>query len=244
MAEEKTSELFALYTQTRDVEVRNKIAEKYLYIAEVYAKRYVGRGVEYDDLYQVAAYALLTGIERFDPEKGVKFSTFITKTIEGTIKNYFRDHSRPMKVSRKIGEQNMAIRKFAAQYEAEHGKKPSVKVIAKALKFDEEDVVIALEVGGTVSLDGLAATEGDENRSLYDLIASDRDDFDSFEIHETLKAEMADFSEKERAIIRLRFVEGKSQAEIASILNISQMHVSRLERKLVAILHERLKGSV
>ena len=244
MAEEKTSELFARYAETRDVAIRNKIAEKYLYIAEVYAKRFVGRGVDYDDLYQVAAYALLTGVERFDPEKGVKFSTFITKTIEGTIKNYFRDHSRLLKVPRKISEQNMAIRKFSAQYESEHGEKPSVKAIAKALAFSEEDVVVALEVGGTVSLDGLAATEADESRSLYDLLPTDKDDFDGFEMQETLKTELADFSDKEREIIRLRFYENKSQAQTAKILGMSQMHVSRLERKMLAILRERLKNSV
>ncbi|MBQ4270062.1 MAG: sigma-70 family RNA polymerase sigma factor [Clostridia bacterium] len=244
MAEEKTSELFALYAQTHDVEIRNKIAEKYLYIAEVYAKRFVGRGVEYDDLYQTAAGALLLGIERFDPGKGVKFSTFITKTIEGTIKNYFRDHSRLLKVPRKISEQNMAIRKFSTQYEVEHGEKPSVKAIAKALGFPEEDVVLALEVGGTVSLDGMTATESDESRSLYDLLPAGKDSFEDFELQETIRSELAKFPEKEREVIRLLYFENKSQTEAAKILGMSQMHVSRLARKTLAILYDRLKNSV
>ena len=88
------TELFAAYRRTRDVALRNEIVEKNLYIAEVLAKKFVGRGVEYDDLLQVASLALIKGVDRFDETKGVKFSTFITPTITGEIKNYFRDRGR------------------------------------------------------------------------------------------------------------------------------------------------------
>ncbi|MBQ7369840.1 MAG: B/F/G family RNA polymerase sigma-70 factor, partial [Clostridia bacterium] len=83
MAEEKANELFIRYKETGDIAIRNQIAEKYLYIADILAKKFVGRGVEYDDLKQVASLALLRGIDRFNPELGLQFSTFITKTITG-----------------------------------------------------------------------------------------------------------------------------------------------------------------
>ena len=85
MAEENVNELFQQYKETGDKSVRNKIAEKYLYIAEILAKKFVGRGVEYDDLKQVASMALLRGIDRFDPSMGMQFTTFITPTITGEI---------------------------------------------------------------------------------------------------------------------------------------------------------------
>ena len=110
MAEENVNELFRRYRETGDRAIRNKIAEKYLYIADILAKKFVGRGVEYDDLKQVASLALLKGIDRFDPDLGMQFTTFITPTITGEIKNYFRDKSRLVKLPRKLGEISAAVR--------------------------------------------------------------------------------------------------------------------------------------
>ena len=95
------NQLFQAYRQTHDVRLRNEIAEKYLFIASMIAKKFVGRGVDYDDLFQVASLALLKGIDRFDETKGLKFSTFITPTITGEIKNYFRDRSRLIHLPRR-----------------------------------------------------------------------------------------------------------------------------------------------
>ena len=131
MTEEHINELFMQYKKTGDVEIRNQIAEKYMYIADILAKKFVGRGVEYDDLKQEATYALLRGIESFDPEHGVQFSTYITPTIAGKIKNYFRDKSRLIKLPRKLAEVGVAVRKFTAEYETKNGVKPSVKEIAE-----------------------------------------------------------------------------------------------------------------
>ena len=97
-------ELFSEYRRTRDVALRNEIVERYLYIAAVLAKKFVGRGVDYDDLYQVASLALIKGVERFDETLGLQFSTYITPTITGEIKNYFRDHSRLVHLPRKVSE--------------------------------------------------------------------------------------------------------------------------------------------
>lgn len=245
MADESIQRLFKQYKETGDVALRNELAEKHLYIAEILAKKFVGRGVEYDDLKQVAAFALIKGIDRFDPDLGMQFSTFITPTITGEIKNYFRDKSRIVKLPRRLGEISAAVKKFAAEYEAENGEKPSVKAIAKALTLSEEDVVSALEVGGTLSLDGLTAGgEEDTDTSLYSLLGNGENQYEEFEVKESLRAAMRDFSAVEKALIKYRFMEELSQSDTARRLGVSQMYVSRMERKLLAKLKERLKDSV
>ena len=245
MAEENIYELFKRYRETGDTAVRNKIAEKYLYIAEILAKKFVGRGVEYDDLRQVASLALLKGIDRFDPAMGMQFTTFITPTVTGEIKNYFRDKSRIVKLPRRLSEISAAVRAFTAEYEGKNGVKPSIREIAERLKLSEEDVVRALEVGGTVSLDGVASSgEDDGEHSLYALLPDNDDRYERLEIQDALRSAMKDLSETERAVLRFRYVDELSQSETARRLGVSQMFVSRMERKLLARLKENLKDSV
>jgi RNA polymerase sigma-B factor len=244
MAEELENELFLRYKETGDTALRNAIAEKYLYIAEIIAKKFANRGVEYDDLKQVAALALVRGIDRFDPAMGMQFSTFITPTIAGEIKNYFRDKSRMVKLPRRLGEISLTIKKFAADYAAKEGVKPSVRKIAEALSLSEEEVVQALEIGGTVSLDSMAAdSEGESDRSLYALLANDEDKYENFETKETLKAALRDFSDTEKALVKFRYMDELSQSETAKRLGVSQMFVSRMERKVLENLREKLKDA-
>lgn len=243
MADEKNKELFKRYKDTGEIALRNEIAEKYLYIADILAKKFVGRGVEYDDLKQVASYALLRGIDRFDPDLGMQFTTFITPTITGEIKNYFRDKSRLVKFPRRLSEINAAARKYSAKYESEHGEKPEVKEIATALGLLEEEVIKALEVGGTLSLDSMTAeTEGDG--SLYALLPKEEENYERFELKETLRAAMKNFTDTERKLIEYRYEEELSQSETARRLGVSQMFVSRMERKLLLKLKENLKDSI
>lgn len=237
------NELFKRYKETGDVDIRNAIAGKYLYIADILAKKFVGRGVEYDDLKQVASYALLRGIDRFDPDLGMQFSTFITPTITGEIKNYFRDKSRMIKLPRRLSEISASVRNFSLEYEAKNGIKPTVKAISEALTLSEEEVVRALEVGGTVSLDGMAAGEDGEAGSLYALLPDSDDKYEKFETKEALRAAMIDFSDTEKALIKYRYVDELSQSETAKRLGVSQMFVSRMERKLLGRLRESLKDA-
>lgn len=243
--EENVNELFKRYKESGDIAIRNQIAEKYLYIADILAKKFVGRGVEYDDLKQVASYALLRGIDRFDPTLGMQFTTFITPTIAGEIKNYFRDKSRVIKLPRRLGEISASVRKFSAEYEAQNGVKPSVKRIAESLALSEEDVVKALEIGGTVSLDSVAGeSENGDNKSLYSLLADEDDSYENFETKEVLRAAMRDFSTMEKALIKYRYVDELSQSETAKRLGVSQMSVSRKERELLLKLKANLKDSI
>ena len=244
MAEENMETLFQRYKETGDVAIRNQIAEKYLYIADIIAKKFVGRGVEFDDLKQVASLALLRGIDRFDPDLGMQFTTFITPTITGEIKNYFRDKSRMVKIPRRLGEIAMLVKNFTAEYASTNGVKPSVKTITEELKLSEEDVVRALEVGNPLSLDTAMTGEGEEAESLYEVVPDGNDDYEDVDTRETLRVAMEDFTDTERALIKYRYEDELSQSETAKRLGVSQMFVSRMERKLLLRLKSRLKDSM
>ncbi len=236
-------ELFRKYRETGDVAVRNEIVEKYIYIASVLAKKFVGRGVEYDDLYQVAALALVKGVERFDETKGLQFSTYITPTITGEIKNYFRDRSRLVRLPRKVSELRVSLKKTADEFFAETGRNPTAQELAKRLAVTEEDVVRAAEAGCVVSLDRPA--EDDENgMSYYDVISSDEDDVERLENRDEVLSAVSCLTDEEREILRCRFTLELSQVETARRLNVSQMYVSRMERKILSKLKDRLKKSM
>ena len=97
MEQQEIDALFREYRRTGDAEIRNKLVEQYFYIAEILAKKFAGRGVEYDDLLQVASEALIAGVDKFDPDLGNRFTTYVTPTMTGMIKNYFRDYSRSVR---------------------------------------------------------------------------------------------------------------------------------------------------
>ncbi len=235
------SELFQRYRETGDRELRNLIAEKYLYIAAILAKKFVGRGVEYDDLYQVASLALLKGIDRFDERKGLKFSTFITPTVTGEIKNYFRDRSRLVHLPRKVSELRAAVKKTADELTESLGKRPTAREIAEKLGVSEEEVLSSQEAGGVVSLDRPADEEG---MSFYEVIPDTDDVFDRIDTHDAISAAVGELSEDERRLVGLRFTEELSQAETARRMGVSQMYVSRMERKVLEKLRERLRKSM
>ena len=235
--------LFRQYRETGDIAVRNEIVEKYLYIAAVLAKKFVGRGVDYDDLYQVASLALIKGVDRFDERKGLKFSTFITPTITGEIKNYFRDRSRLVHLPRKVSELRVSIKRDAEKYLAETGKNATAKELAARLGVSEEEVLRCSEAGGIVSLDGPVDREG-ENMSLYDVLPAEENVFEDVENRDAVRAALASLSEQERRLVKYRFGQELSQMETAKRMGVSQMNISRMERKILQKLRENLKKSM
>lgn len=234
-------ELFERYRETGDLALRNEIVEKYLYIAAVLAKKFVGRGVEYDDLYQVASLALMKGVERFDPSKGLRFSTFITPTITGEIKNYFRDHSRMVHLPRKVSELRLAVRRAEEEFLSEEGRKPTVRELAAKVGAAEEEIVRAAEAGNMVSLDKPAE---DEEMSLYDVLPTEDDAFERIERKDAVSSALRSLDKTERALVGFRFGEELSQTETAKRMGVSQMYVSRMERKVLSKLKENLKNSM
>ncbi len=237
-------ELFRQYRESKDIALRNQIVEKYLYIAAVLAKKFVGRGVEYDDLYQVASLALIKGVERFDESKGLQFSTFITPTITGEIKNYFRDRSRLIHLPRRVAELRVRIKRVADEMLSQTGKKPTAKALAERLQVSEEEVVRAMEAGSVVSLDKPVDGDQDENMSFYEVLSSDDGVYEGIENRDAIATALRILNDTEREIVNYRFTEELSQTETARRMGVSQMFVSRMERKILEKLRVNLTKSM
>lgn len=235
----ETERLFAEYRRTGDISVRNKLVENYVYIAEILAKKFAGRGVEYDDLLQVASEALISGVEKFNPDMGVQFTTYIIPTVTGMIKNYFRDYSRSVRLPRRVYTLAVKVREEVNEYFKEHGAKPTVKQLSKKLGVSEELIIEALEYRAPVSLDSTVESEDGEGL-LYDVIPDTNNSFERFEDSESLKTEIRKLDPTEQKVVKLRFVDGKSQSEVGKILGVSQMYVSRAEKKIVEKLKDAL----
>ncbi|MBE6031234.1 MAG: SigB/SigF/SigG family RNA polymerase sigma factor [Firmicutes bacterium] len=230
-------ELFGQYRQTGNPEIRNAIVEKYLYMVDILIRKYLNKGVEYDDLYQVGAMALVSAVERFDPDKGFEFSSFATPTILGEIKKYFRDKEWTLKVPRRQKEIALKIPTAKEELYEKLNRTPTVAEIAEHLEISEEDVIQAMESSrayGTYSLNQTfdEAGEDGEGSILERYTAMEEAGYNRFETAELINSAIAKLSDDEKSVFRWRFLENKTQAEIAQKLGVSQMTVSRTEKTI------------
>jgi len=236
-AEEKQAEeLFRKYKKTQSSEIRNKIVEMYLYLAELLARKYMGRGVEYEDLLQVASYALVLAVERFDPDKGVQFASFATPTIIGEIKKHFRDTTWSLKVPRRLKEISIRLIDAKEELTEQLHRVPTVQELAKYMNVSDEDVIEALEGShaySTYSLDQEPDPFSENERLHFEKFLGECDDgYDRFETSGVLEKVMAELSPTEKDIIYKRFLQEITQREVAKALGISQMTVSRIEKAM------------
>ena len=234
--------LLAQYALSRAPDIRDRIVEAYLYIAEIVARKFSGRGVDYDDLYQIAALALVKGIERFDADKGVKFASFITPTMVGEVKNYFRDRSRIIRLPRRSTQLARELREVKAKLEQDLGRSPKVSEIAEAMGISDAEVLEALELGNAMSPASLDAQVADDDgeTSLSTFLGFNDPGYSDFERNDMLQRALSTLDTRQRAVIIARFFEGLSQRDVAEQLNISQMTVSRVERQALEKLRERM----
>jgi RNA polymerase sigma-B factor len=240
--EEQTEVLLAEYCKTRDINLRNELVGRYLYIAEIIAKKFANRGIEYDDLYQVASLALLKALERYDITRGFKFSSFATPTIVGEIKNYFRDKSRMIRLPRKESEYIKKIENAKTQLTNSLGRSPVPAEIAEYLGITEEQVLELMESGystKTASLDFYIDNEGETD--LMAVIGREEKDYGLIEDRDFIERVMETLDEQERMVIRERFYNGKSQREISEKMGVSQMYISRMERRIIERFRRHLK---
>jgi RNA polymerase sigma-B factor len=235
---QESEALFAEYARTRSEETRNRIVELYLYLAEILSKKYTGRGIDYDDLFQVASMALVLAVERFDPSKGFAFSSFATPTIIGEIKRYFRDKSWAVKVPRRVKELSLQLTDAREKLQAENGRPPTVPQLAEYLGCSEEDVLEALETGQNYraySLNqevGGGADSEESGTSLDHFMSVEETGYASFENADLIKSVMDKLSDREKAVFRDRMLGSKTQQEVAREFGVSQMTISRLESEI------------
>ena len=254
---ERTRELFARFAKARarhekrpnavDAEyetLRNDLVVAHLNLVRFLALKFANRGEPLDDLVQVGTVGLLKAIDRFELDRGVEFTTYATPTIVGEIKRYFRDKGWAVKVPRRLQELNLAVNRANEKMAVELGRSPTVAELAERLNATEEDILEAQELGqayNLLSLDSEVMGEGDKrSQKLADTVGVKDSGLELLEDRANLERAFHVLTGRERVIIYLRFYESVSQTEIARRLNVSQMHVSRLQAKALEKLRSAL----
>jgi RNA polymerase sigma-B factor len=230
-------EAFRAYHDEPTAEGRNALVARHLGLARSLARRFAGRGEPLDDLEQVAFEGLVKAVERFDPYRGTSFAAFAVPTIVGEIKRHFRDHTWATKVPRAAKELSTRITATTEALSNQLHRPPTVAELAEALGVSEDVVIEALDARTAYRPSSLSSpTDGDGGRTLGDSLADEDRGFARVEARLTVADLLASLPDRERRILELRYFEELSQDQIAARVGISQMHVSRLLRRVTALL--------
>ncbi|MCW2866040.1 MAG: polymerase sigma factor SigF [Marmoricola sp.] len=232
---ERSHQLFdelgrASTTPARRIEVREELVRLHLPLVDHCARRFRNRGEPLEDLVQVGTIGLIKSVDRFDPLRGVEFSTYATPTILGEIKRYFRDKGWAIRVPRRLQELRMSLTSVTAELSQDLGRAPTPRELADRLGLDVEEVMEGLESSNaysTLSLDASDDSDG-AGPSMLDQLGEDDEALAHVEIRESVRPLIEGLPSRERRILMLRFFRGMTQSQIAEEIGVSQMHVSRL----------------
>jgi RNA polymerase sigma-B factor len=228
------SEYFGRWQEDGDPRAREALVRRFTPLARNLARRYGRSSEPFEDLQQVALLGLLKAIDRFDATRGNHFPSFAVPTILGEMRRYFRDSGWAIHMPRGTQERALKVRDAQERLTNERGHAPTVGQLAEYLEFDTEDVLDALQAlqaYETVSLDASPPGRDDEVMTFGDAIGHEDDRYELIELDATVSASLVQLPERERLILRLRFVEDLTQTEIAARVGVSQMQVSRLLRR-------------
>lgn len=239
MLDHETTINLILKAQKGDQNAKNVLVCENSPLIKSIIKRFIGKGIEYDDLFQLGAMGFVKAINNFDVSYNVKFSTYVVPMIIGEIKRFMRDDGA-IKVSRTIKTFNLQINKFIEQYLKENGVKPSIETIAKNFDVPSQEVVFAMD-SARMPISLYTPFEDDEEKSL---LVVDRfvqnteadEMFDSMFLCDVMKK----LEKRDKKIILLRYFRDRTQSEIAKELGISQVQVSRLETKILEKIRSKL----
>ena len=237
MNDEHLIPLLERYAASRDPALRDELFEHYLPLARAVARKFSGRGVETEDLEQVAGMALLKALERFDPARGFRFVTYAVPTITGDVRNYLRDKSGLMRMPRDMRQRLYQMTQEQERFEREHLRTPTAVELSERMGIAPEEFLALLALrtqNEAVSLDTPVGEEGDTQ--LSDLLGSANDRFERMERSEWARWLLSKVGDTERELLTLRYRDGLGQRETARRLGISQMQVSRLERRALSRL--------
>ena len=236
---DRTEELIRK-SQDGDKKAREVLIEENIGLIHHVVKRFLGRGVEAEDLFQIGAVGLVKAGDRFDLSFGVRFSTYAVPMIAGGIKRFLRDDSM-IKVSRSLKELAMKAARLREQLFMERGEEPGVEELAGRLGVEPEELVQAMDSSTEVeSLQKIVCQGDSEGLSLMDRVDYGRDDHEALLRRMLLEQLLSSLEPKERRLIILRFFYDRTQAQVAGELGMSQVQVSRLEKKILASLKSRL----
>lgn len=238
----------ALWSRVRDGDdqgARDELIRSYLPLAKSLARRYRASSESREDLEQVASLGLVSAIDRFDPDRGIPFRGFAAPTILGELRHHFRDKVWTVRVPRSLQERIAAVEKAGEDLSSELGHPPSVAEIAEHVDASETDVLEALEAAHNrwhLSFERPVTSEDEDGGTLGDQLGSDDDHYELVEDRLAVLGELPSLDDRQREVLRLRFAEGLSQSVIAERIDCSQMQVSRILRKTLTELRERIEG--
>lgn len=245
---EEIKALFRKYKEDNDKATRDQLIEKHLYIAEILSKKYSNRGIDYDDIYQVACIGLIYAIDRYDIDKGYEFSSFATPTIIGEIKKYFRDKGWTIRVPRRIQELSKKINNSKVHLSQTLQRSPTVEDIAEYLDCTEEEILEAMEASKVYTPQSLDITfdsnNDDKDINLAELIGEEDHYFSKVENNDFLIKTMDILNKIEKQILIERYFNKKTQVSIAETLDISQMTVSRIEKRILEKLRKEAEKTM
>ena len=240
---DRTRELFRQYKATGDPEVRDQLIVSHLNLVRFLASKFKNRGEPLDDLIQVGTIGLIKAIDRFDPSRGLEFTTYATPTILGEIKRHFRDKGWSVRVPRRLQELSAKVNQANDELTNELSRSPSVEEIAKRVGASVDDVLEAMESSSaysSVPLEGGGSSDDDDAPSVIDHYATEDENLAASDDRIVLEDAIRDFSPREKDVIRMRFFEGMTQVEIAERLGISQVQVSRLRRRTLRRVQDKI----
>ncbi len=232
--------LLASYARNHDRDVMAQLVEGYLPLCRMVAWKFRGQGVETEDLEQVAAMALMKAIERFEPERGFKFTTFAMPTIAGEVRNHIRDKGGAIRVARDTRTRLFQLRKVADTLTQQLQREPSLKEIAAAMEITPDELLALLDArdaADTVSMDAAMSSDEDAQR-LEERLGVREDGYERVEQQEWMRWIFQQVNPQERLLLEKRYIERLGQRETAKALGVSQMQISRMERRILARLRE------
>lgn len=235
---EETNNLISL-AKAGDNDAKEKLVKENSPLIKSVIKKYINKGIEFDDLYQLGSMGFLKAIMNFDDSFGVKFSTYAVPMIAGEVKRYIRDNGI-IKVSRSVKQLNMQINKFIEKYLTNHQESPNLSEIAKEFSLTEAEVVYAMDSANKpISLFSLVGDENGKDQYLIDKI-EDSNNIDKELDNQVLYNIISELPARDRKIIILRYFRDMTQKDIAQELGVSQVQISRLESKILAKLKDIL----
>ena len=240
---ERTRELFRLYKEEGDEEARQQLVVSHLNLVRFLAGKFANRGEPMDDLIQVGTIGLIKAIDRFEPSRGLEFTTFATPTIMGEIKRHFRDKGWSVRVPRRLQELSAKVKQATDALTRELQRPPSVAEVAERLGVTVDEVLEAMETSSaysSVSLEAKGDDTDEDTPSVLDRYASEDSELAASDDRILIEDVIRGFTPREQDVIRMRFEQGLTQVEIAERLGISQVQVSRLLRKVLKQMQERI----
>jgi RNA polymerase sigma-B factor len=228
-------ELFREFVRTGSRETRNQLVRRHMGLAAHVATRFQQTSTTDDDLRQVAMLGLIKAVDRFDPEYGATFASFAGRTIEGELKRHFRDHTWAARVPRSAKELHLTVRRTSDDLAQSLGRSPTIDDLVEHTDLTRDELMVAMSASAAFRAESIDSHERDDTvdsrtERLGELTAGDGDYEHSDDRH-VVEHLLARLSDRDRQVVRLRFYEERSQADIARIVGLSQMHVSRLLRQ-------------